>query len=160
GELYPEARESIVTRLNFLREQDRVLIEKIELHLKKSLQDAGINNAVVVGREKRPYSIWKKMETKNISFEQLSDIIAFRIIVQTVPECYNVLGVIHSTYHTIPGHFKDYISTPKNNGYKSLHTAVIGPGQHRIEVQIRTQEMHDIAEFGVAAHWTYKQKHD
>ena len=160
AELYSEARESIMKRLDYLREQDKAIVGKTEKHLNKTLQEAGIANAAVVGREKRPYSIWKKMETKNVSFEQLSDIIAFRIITEAVPECYQVLGAIHSAYHTIPGHFKDYISTPKNNGYKSLHTAVIGPGQHRIEVQIRTKEMHDIAEYGVAAHWSYKQRRD
>ena len=160
AELYPEARESIIKRLDYLREQDKALVEKIETHLNKTIKEAGITNFDISGREKRAYSIWKKMETKNVSFEQLSDIIAFRIIVQTVPECYQVLGAVHSAYHTIPGKFKDYISTPKNNGYKSLHTSVIGPGQHRVEVQVRTQEMHDIAEYGVAAHWTYKQSHD
>lgn len=160
AELYPEARESIINRLNYLREQDKALVEKIETHLNKTMREAGIEHFTISGREKRPYSIWKKMETKNVSFEQLSDIIAFRVIVDSVPECYHALGAVHSAYHTIPGHFKDYISTPKNNGYKSLHTSVIGPGQHRVEMQIRTQEMHDIAEYGVAAHWTYKQRHD
>lgn len=160
GELYHEARESIINRLNFLREQDKAVVDKIESNLNKILQDAKIKDFRISGREKRPYSIWKKMETKNVSFEQLSDIIAFRIVVKNIPECYQALGAIHAVYHTIPGHFKDYISTPKNNGYQSLHTAVIGPGQHRIEIQIRTQEMHDIAEYGVAAHWSYKQKRD
>jgi GTP diphosphokinase / guanosine-3',5'-bis(diphosphate) 3'-diphosphatase len=159
-ELYPEARESIVNRLTYLRDQDRAAVEKTETHLRKTLEAAGLPEATVVGREKRPYSIWKKMETKNVNFEQLSDVIAFRIIVKDVPECYQALGAVHAAYHTIPGHFKDYISTPKNNDYKSLHTAVIGPGQQRVEVQIRTQEMHEIAEFGVAAHWSYKQKRD
>jgi len=160
AELYPEARESIVNRLSYLREHDKAAVQKTEAHIRKTLEEAGLKQATVVGREKRPYSIWKKMETKNVNFEQLSDIIAFRIIVDTVPECYQVLGAIHAAYHTIPGHFKDYISTPKNNGYKSLHTAVIGPGQQRVEIQIRSQEMHEIAEFGVAAHWSYKQKRD
>jgi GTP pyrophosphokinase len=160
GELYPEARESIMNRLAFLREHDKAVVEKTETHIKKTLVEAGLDKATVIGREKRPYSIWKKMEMKNISFEQLSDIIAFRVIVEGIPECYQVLGAIHSAYHTIPGHFKDYISTPKNNGYKSLHTAVIGPGRQRIEIQIRTQEMHEIAEYGVAAHWSYKQRRD
>jgi GTP pyrophosphokinase len=160
AELYPEARESILNRLDYLREQDKAAVEKTEAHIKKTLEEGQLSHAIVVGREKRPYSIWKKMEMKNVNFEQLSDIIAFRIVVQTVPECYQVLGAIHAAYHTIPGHFKDYISTPKNNGYKSLHTAVIGPGQQRVEIQIRTQEMHEIAEYGVAAHWSYKQKRD
>lgn len=159
-ELYPEARESIVNRLTYLREQGKAAVEKTEAHLRKTLDEAGLQNATVVGREKRPYSIWKKMETKNISFEQLSDIVAFRLIVNDVPECYQALGAVHAAYHTIPGYFKDYISTPKNNDYKSLHTAVIGPGQQRVEIQIRTQEMHEIAEYGVAAHWSYKQKRD
>ncbi len=159
-ELYPEAREGIINRLSYLREQGKAAVEKTEEHLRKTLSDAGLPKATVVGREKRPYSIWKKMETKNASFEQLGDIIAFRIVVDTVPECYQALGAVHAEYHTIPGHFKDYISTPKNNDYKSLHTAVIGPGQQRIEIQIRTLEMHEIAEFGVAAHWSYKQKRD
>ena len=160
AELYPEARESIINRLEFLREQDRAVVDKTEIHINKTLTESGLSGFTVMGREKRPYSIWKKMESKNISFEQLSDIIAFRVIVKTIPECYQVLGSIHSAYHTIPGHFKDYISTPKNNGYQSLHTAVIGPGRNRIEVQIRTEEMHDIAENGVAAHWSYKQHRD
>lgn len=160
AELYPEAREGIINRLAYLREQGKAAMEKTEAHLRKTLLEAGLTTASVVGREKRPYSIWKKMEMKNVSFEQLSDIIAFRIIVDTVPECYQALGAVHAAYHTIPGHFKDYISTPKNNDYKSLHTAVIGPGQQRIEVQIRTQEMHEIAEYGVAAHWSYKQRRD
>ncbi len=160
AELYPEARESILNRLKFLREEGKAATEKTEAHIRKTLETEGLPHAIVTGREKRPYSIWKKMEIKNTSFEQLSDIIAFRILVGTVQECYHVLGAIHSAYHTIPGHFKDYISTPKNNGYKSLHTAVIGPGQQRIEVQIRTQEMQEVAEYGVAAHWAYKQHRD
>jgi len=160
AELYPEARESIMNRLSYLREHDKAAVEKTEAHMRKTLTEAGLANASLTGREKRPYSIWKKMEAKSTSFEQLSDIVAFRILVDTVPECYHALGAIHSAYHTIPGHFKDYISTPKNNGYKSLHTAVISQGQQRIEIQIRSVEMHEIAEFGVAAHWSYKQKRD
>jgi len=160
SELYPEARESILKRLDFLREQDKEIVAKTENQIKKLLIEEGLEGCEVTGREKKPYSIWKKMETKNVSFEQLSDIIAFRVTTDTVPKCYRALGAIHSAYHTIPGRFKDYISTPKNNGYKSLHTSVIGPGQHRIEMQIRTHEMHDIAENGLAAHWSYKQKQD
>ncbi|MEI7669507.1 MAG: bifunctional (p)ppGpp synthetase/guanosine-3',5'-bis(diphosphate) 3'-pyrophosphohydrolase [Pseudomonadota bacterium] len=159
-ELYPEARESIINRLNFLREQDKEIVEKTENQIRKVLNEEGLEDCEVKGREKKPYSIWKKMETKNVSFEQLSDIIAFRVVTDSIPKCYRALGAIHSSYHTIPGRFKDYISTPKNNGYKSLHTSVIGPGQHRIEVQIRTHEMHDIAENGLAAHWSYKQNND
>jgi guanosine-3',5'-bis(diphosphate) 3'-pyrophosphohydrolase len=110
----------------------------------------------VSGREKAPYSIWRKMQIKNVAFEQLSDIMAFRVVVETIPECYQVLGVVHGRYPTVPGRFKDYISTPKPNGYRSLHTAAIGPERNRIEIQIRTREMHEEAELGVAAHWAYK----
>ncbi len=159
AELFPEARESIVNRLNYLRETGKTQVEKTHNHLQKILAENDLARAEILGREKRPYSIWKKMETKGVSFEQLSDIIAFRIIVASIPECYQALGAIHAAYHTIPGKFKDYISTPKGNGYRSIHTSVIGPNQQRIEIQIRTREMHDIAEYGVAAHWTYKQSH-
>ncbi|MDG1287693.1 MAG: bifunctional (p)ppGpp synthetase/guanosine-3',5'-bis(diphosphate) 3'-pyrophosphohydrolase [Rickettsiales bacterium] len=155
-QLFPEARESIVNRLKFLREKGRATIEKSRLQIESKLKDGGLNTYKVFGREKKPYSIWKKMERKNIGFEQLGDIIAYRIIVDTEADCYHALGVIHSAYHTVPGYFKDYISTPKRNGYQSLHTSVIGPQQQRIEVQIRTQHMHDIAEYGLAAHWAYK----
>jgi len=158
AELYPEARDSIVTRLNFLREQGEAEVEKTVKVLKEKLAEAGLPDAKVDGREKKPFSIWKKMEDKNTNFEQLSDIIAFRITVDDITQCYQALGVIHANWHTIPGRFKDYISTPKSNGYQSLHTAVLGPGQQRVEVQIRTQEMHEIAEYGLAAHWSYKQK--
>ena len=119
--------------------------------------DAAGIEAWISGREKTPYSIWRKMQRKNISFEQLSDIMAFRIVVADVTDCYQALGVLHSTYPMVPGRFKDYITTPKPNGYRSLHTSVIGPERQRIEVQIRTREMHDVAELGVAAHWRYKQ---
>lgn len=156
-ELFPEARESIVKRLDFLRKAGQNQVQKVEEILRELVESAGIKGARVYGREKKPYSIWKKMESKGVNFEQLADIVAFRVIVGTVSECYAVLGLIHEKYHTIPGHFKDYISTPKVNGYQSLHTAVIGPSQQRIEIQIRTYEMHDIAEYGVAAHWGYKQ---
>jgi guanosine-3',5'-bis(diphosphate) 3'-pyrophosphohydrolase len=119
-----------------------------------------LTGITIYGREKKPYSIWKKMESKGVTFEQLSDIVGFRAIAPTVQDCYHVLGLIHEKYHTIPGQFKDYISTPKNNGYQSIHTAVIGPQQQRIEVQIRTEEMQEVAEYGVAAHWGYKQGSD
>jgi GTP pyrophosphokinase len=159
AELYPEARESIVKRLQFLREQGQAEFDKTLNTLKQKLAAAGLKNVEVYGREKRPFSIWKKMESKNVEFEQLSDIIAFRIVTDTVGECYHALGVIHSEWHTIPGRFKDYISTPKANGYQSLHTAVLGPGQQRVEIQIRTHDMDEIAEYGLAAHWAYKQSH-
>lgn len=155
-QLFPEARESIMNRLKFLREKGRSTIDKSQKQIEIKLKDNGLSDFVVVGREKKPYSIWKKMERKNVGFEQLGDIIAYRVIVQSHADCYHALGIMHSAYHTIPGYFKDYISTPKRNGYQSLHTAVIGPQQQRIEVQIRTQHMHDVAEYGLAAHWAYK----
>ena len=156
AELHKEAHDSIVARLNFLREQGSNLVPKIIEQLQKDMEDNDIK-AVVSGREKTPYSIWRKMQQKNASFEQLSDIMAFRIIVDDVATCYQALGVVHSKYHMVPRRFKDYISTPKPNGYQSIHTGVIGPENTRIEIQIRTHEMHEIGEKGVAAHWAYKQ---
>lgn len=157
AELYPEARESITTRLSYLREHGQAELEKTMRAIREKLAESGLKDARVFGREKKPYSIWKKMEMKNREFEQLSDIVAFRIIVGSIAECYQALGVVHAEWHTIPGSFKDYISTPKSNGYQSLHTTVMGPGQQRIEMQIRTEEMHEIGEYGLAAHWAYKQ---
>ncbi len=156
AELHKEAHDSIVARLNFLREKDSNIVPKIIEQLQKDMEENGIK-ATVTGREKTPYSIWRKMQQKNASFEQLLDIMAFRICVDDIGACYQALGVIHSKYHMIPRRFKDYISTPKPNGYKSIHTGVIGPENTRIEIQIRTHEMHEIAEKGVAAHWAYKQ---
>ncbi len=156
AELHKEAHDSIVARLNFLREQGNNLVPKIISQLEKDMQDNGIK-ATITGREKSPYSIWRKMQQKNASFEQLSDIMAFRICVDDIGTCYQALGVVHSKYHMVPRRFKDYISTPKPNGYQSIHTGVIGPENTRIEIQIRTHEMHEIAEKGIAAHWAYKQ---
>ncbi len=156
AELHKEAHDSIVARLNFLREQGNNLVPKIISQLEKDMKDNGID-ADITGREKSPYSIWRKMQQKNASFEQLSDIMAFRICVDDIGTCYQALGVVHSKYHMVPRRFKDYISTPKPNGYQSIHTGVIGPENTRIEIQIRTREMHEIAEKGIAAHWAYKQ---
>jgi GTP pyrophosphokinase len=135
------------------------LIEEIEADLRRVFADAGVTLVDIQGREKSPYSIWLKMQKKNVAFEQLSDIMAFRIIVPEKGDCYAALGAIHSAYRVVPGRFKDWISTPKTNGYQSLHTGVTVPERRnaKIEVQIRTKEMHDIAENGVAAHWSYKQ---
>ncbi|MCA1907600.1 MAG: bifunctional (p)ppGpp synthetase/guanosine-3',5'-bis(diphosphate) 3'-pyrophosphohydrolase [Magnetospirillum sp.] len=155
-ELHGDARGSIIARLNFLREQGGDLIGRILEELRKTLEEAGVK-ATVSGREKTPYSIWLKMQRKNVGFEQLSDIMAFRVAVDNIEDCYRALGVIHSKYPMVPNRFKDYISTPKPNGYRSLHTGVFGPERHRIEVQIRTHEMHEVSELGVAAHWKYKQ---
>jgi GTP pyrophosphokinase len=158
GAINPDARESIVSRLEFLQSKDgEDHIQPVVDELTELLEAENVD-AQITGRVKRPYSIWRKMQQKNISLEQLLDIVAFRVIVPDLGDCYKVLGVLHSAYHVIPDRFKDYISTPKPNGYKSLHTFIVGPNKQRIEVQIRTQDMHDVAEMGVAAHWQYKQK--
>lgn len=154
--LHAEARQSIVNRLDYLRKTGRMLVKDTVEHLQKTLDDHKIP-CKVAGREKTPCSIWQKMERKSVSFEQLADIVAFRIVTENVEDCYRVLGVIHANYQMVPESFKDFISTPKINGYQSLHTVVIGPKQQPIEIQIRTEEMHEIAELGVAAHWIYKQ---
>jgi GTP pyrophosphokinase len=158
-ELNPDAWASIAARLTFLRGQGADLIEKIEHDLRRILAEAEVPLLEVTGREKSPNSIWLKMQKKNVAFEQLSDIMAFRVIVPDKADCYAALGAIHSACRVVPGRFKDYISTPKTNGYQSLHTGVTVPERRnaRIEVQIRTREMHAVAEFGVAAHWLYKQ---
>lgn len=156
GELHTEARNSILTRLKFLRREGTDLVNQIIAELQSVLDKAGLS-AKVVGREKTPYSIWRKMQQKNIAFEQLSDIIGFRVVVDSIEQCYQALGILHSHYQVVPGRFKDYISTPKMNGYQSLHTGVIGPLKHRIEIQIRTAHMDEVAELGIAAHWAYKQ---
>ncbi len=155
-ELEPEAYESITKRLDALKIEGEDQIAKIASGLKLLLARGGID-AEVTGREKHPYSIWKKMSERHVSLEQLSDLMAFRAIVDTEEECYRALGVIHRRWPMVPGRFKDYISTPKRNGYRSLHTSVIHAENMRIEVQIRTRDMHAQAEFGLAAHWAYKQ---
>ena len=155
AQLNPEARESISNRLAYLRKEGTDLVNKIITELKATLLEAGIK-AEIIGREKTRYSIWKKMQRKNVAFEQLSDIMAFRIMVDKAEECYMVLGIIHNKYSSVPGRFKDYVSTPKPNGYQSVHTTVMGPSKQRIEIQIRTHEMDQQAELGVAAHWAYK----
>jgi RelA/SpoT family (p)ppGpp synthetase len=154
-ELYPEAYDVVTARLNALTERSKLLISEIEKQLTKKLADRGID-ARVVGRRKRAYSIWRKMERKSVGFEQLSDIFGFRVLVKTLADCYQALGVVHSTWPMVPGRFKDYISTPKGNDYRSIHTTVIGPSKQRVELQIRTVAMHEIAEYGIAAHALYK----
>ena len=151
----PQAYETIERRLDEFRLHNRSLTERIEQELTERLAAAGIK-AEVKGREKRPYSIFRKMERKAISFEQLSDILGFRVIVGSIAECYSALGVVHSTWPVVPGRFKDYISTPKQNDYRSIHTTVVGPGSQRVELQLRTADMHRIAEYGIAAHALYK----
>ncbi len=157
-ELNPEATKVITQRLNALAERNRGLIAEIEQQLAKKLAGGGIV-AEVRGRQKRPYSIWRKMERKSVGFEQLSDIFGFRLLVKTLEECYRALGIVHTSWPMVPTRFKDYISTPKQNDYRSLHTTVIGPGKQRVELQIRTREMHEIAEYGIAAHALYKDGH-
>ena len=155
-ELNADARDSILNRLGFLREQGEDLVGQVVNELEQTLAAEGVK-ARVLGREKKAYSIWRKMQRRDVEFGQLSDIVAFRIIVDNIEDCYRTLGIIHNRYQVVPGRFKDYISIPKPNGYSSIHTGVMGPQMQRVEVQIRTQSMHEIAELGVAAHWQYKQ---
>ena len=154
-ELNPEAYRVISQRLQALAERNRDLISEIEQQLTSKFADRGIAS-IVAGRQKRPYSIWCKMERKSVGFEQLSDIFGFRVIVSDVEECYRALGIVHTTWPVVPGRFKDYVSTAKQNDYRSIHTTVIGPGRQRVELQIRTHTMHEIAEYGIAAHALYK----
>lgn len=161
SEMHPEVRESIMSRLEYLKKKDGDVIGVIVSELDETIKAANTNiKYEVYGREKSPCSIWRKMERKNINFEQISDIMAFRILTEKPEDCYALLGIIHSKYKMVPDSFKDFISTPKENGYQSLHTVVMGPGRKIIEIQIRTKEMHEVAELGVAAHWTYKQGRD
>jgi GTP pyrophosphokinase/guanosine-3',5'-bis(diphosphate) 3'-pyrophosphohydrolase len=153
--LDPEAHAVVMQRLDSLTERNRNLIGEIENQLSTSLRQHGIV-ARVYGRRKQPFSIWTKMERKSVGFEQLSDIFGFRVVMSDVEACYRALGVVHTTWPVVPGRFKDYISTPKQNDYRSIHTTVIGPGNQRVELQIRTEEMDRIAEFGIAAHAFYK----
>ncbi|GGO92376.1 RelA/SpoT family protein [Stakelama pacifica] len=155
-EIEPEAFESITRRLDALKEDGEDRIEKISAGLHQILQRGGIE-CEISGREKHPFSIWRKMSERHVSMEQLSDVTAFRVIVDTEEQCYRALGLIHRRWPMVPGRFKDYISTPKRNGYRSLHTTVMLAQQQRIEVQIRTRQMHHQAEYGLAAHWAYKQ---
>ncbi|HWL46776.1 MAG TPA: bifunctional (p)ppGpp synthetase/guanosine-3',5'-bis(diphosphate) 3'-pyrophosphohydrolase [Sphingomonadaceae bacterium] len=155
-ELEPEAFASINKRLDQLKIGGNDQIARIAGDIGALLGRQGID-AEVTGREKHPYSIWRKMAERHISFEQLSDVMAFRVIVKDVEQCYRALGLIHRRWPMVPGRFKDYISTPKRNGYRSLHTSVIHSEKARIEIQIRSEEMHAQAEYGLAAHWAYKQ---
>ena len=154
--LNPEAYATVSERLRVLRQDNQGLIDEIQGALTSKLKAARVK-AIVAGREKKPYAIWSKMERKQISLEQLSDIYAFRIVVPKVPDCYRALAVVHTSWHTVPGRFKDYISNPKQNDYQSIHTTIVGPKHQRVELQIRTEEMHSIAEYGVAAHALYKE---
>lgn len=158
-EIEPEAYASITKRLEQLKEGGHDKVDRIGAELQLLLGGSNIP-VTVSGREKHPFSIWKKMQERHISFEQLTDVMAFRVITETTADCYRALGVIHQTFKMVPGRFKDYISTPKRNGYRSLHTTVIHQDNARIEVQLRSRDMHNDAELGLAAHWAYKQKGD
>src|SRR5829696_4947528 len=153
--LNPEAYETVSRRLADLSTQNERRVEEIKRDLKGRLDAKGVK-AAVEGRQKRPYSIWRKMERKMVAFEQLSDVFGFRLVVDSEDDCYRALGVVHTTWPMVPGRYKDYISTPKQNDYRSIHTTVIGPGRQRVELQIRTAEMDEVAEYGIAAHALYK----
>ena len=150
-----DARKLIQNRLNEIKKNKDDIFESLSLELKELLNLNNIN-ANIFGREKTPFSIWRKLQKKRVSLEQITDIIGFRIIVNSMDECYQTLGILHKKWNCIPGKFKDYISSPKINGYKSLHTAIIGPYKKPIEIQIRTARMHEFAERGIASHWHYK----
>ena len=153
--LNPKARSLVVEKLSINKKFRDQNFKKIASDFNKIMELNKVN-AKIIGREKTPFSIWRKMQSRRVSLEQLTDIIGFRIVVDDLETCYKVLGIFHRTWSMIPGRFKDYISTPKINNYKSIHTAIIGPKNERVEIQIRTQEMHDFAERGIASHWIYK----
>ena len=155
AEINPQARQLVVDRLDELKSESGDMLEQIAYTFSSLIAEHGVT-AQVYGRQKRPFSIWRKMQNKSISLEQLSDIFGYRVITDSEDECYRVLGILHRAYRHVPGRYKDYISTPKLNGYRSIHTTIIGPDNQRVEVQIRSSQMHDIAEKGVAAHWSYK----
>ena len=152
-----KARKVILEKLHSLASDSSELISGIQKELSKEILKHKIKFSIE-GREKKPYSIWHKMERKSISLEQLSDIYGFRIILNSIDDCYRIIGIVHQKWNAIPGRFKDYISTPKINDYQSIHTTILGPENNRIELQIRTSDMHDVAERGVAAHRNYKDK--
>lgn len=154
--LNPEAYETVTNRLQELETRNKGLIKKIEDELRELLVANGLIGANVKGRQKKPHSVFRKMQAKSLSFEQLSDVYGFRILVDDIPACYRALGIVHTRWRVVPGRFKDYISTPKQNDYRSIHTTIVGPSRQRIELQIRTKRMHEIAEFGIAAHALYK----
>ena len=154
----PEAYETVTRKLEELSQRNEGLIRKIEDELRELLVANGLPDALVKGRQKKPYSVFRKMQSKSLSFEQLSDVYAFRILVDDIPACYAALGIVHTRWRVVPGRFKDYISTPKQNDYQSIHTTIVGPSRQRIELQIRTKRMHEIAEYGIAAHSLYKDR--
>ena len=153
--LNSEARELIKKRLDEIKENRTTSIKNVSNEFTDVLNQNALESQII-GREKTPFSIWRKVQKKRVSLEQITDIIGFRIILNSIDECYKALGVLHSKYNCIPGKFKDYISSPKINNYRSIHTAIIGPNKRPIEIQIRTKPMHDFAERGIASHWKYK----
>jgi GTP diphosphokinase / guanosine-3',5'-bis(diphosphate) 3'-diphosphatase len=155
-ELEPEAHATITGRLEQLRSQDGGQVDAIAFKIKQRLAEARLK-VEVYGREKHPYSIWHKMAERHVSFDQVTDIMAFRVVTESEDDCYRALGALHTTWQFLPGKFKDYISTPKSNGYRSIHTSLMYENSMRVEVQIRTHQMHRVNEFGLAAHWAYKQ---
>jgi GTP pyrophosphokinase len=155
-QLEPEAYATITGRLEQIRSLEGGQVDAIALKIKQALAETAMN-VEVWGREKHPYSIWRKMAERHVSFEQITDIMAFRVLTDSVEDCYRAIGVLHQAWQFVPGRFKDYISTPKTNGYRSLHTSLIFENSMRVEVQIRTRAMHRLNEFGLAAHWAYKQ---
>ena len=157
--LNPEAYETVVKKLDHVSGAKQGLIRTIEEDLAALFAAEGVK-AEVRGRRKKPYSVFRKMQSKSLSFEQLSDIFGFRIITETTADCYRALGIVHTRWPVVPGRFKDYISTPKQNDYRSIHTTIVGPSRQRVALQIRTREMHQIAEMGVAAHTLYKDGED
>ena len=154
--LNDEARSLITNRVQEIAPSRLKIFKEVMQEIKSILIDSGID-AEVVGREKTPFSIWRKVNEKRVSLEQITDLIGFRIIAKNIMDCYKSLGVFHRKWSAVPGRFKDYISTPKSNKYQSIHTTIIGPKKQRVEIQIRTSEMNDYAERGVAAHWLYKK---
>ena len=153
--LNSKARSLITERLRLIKENREDTFKEISEAFTNVLNENGIS-VKITGREKTPFSIWRKIQKKRISLEQLTDIIGFRVIVSNIPECYKTLGLFHSRWQTIPGRFKDYISTPKINNYRSIHTSIIGPKRQRVEIQIRTNQMNEFAQRGIASHWKYK----
>ena len=154
--LNPDARNSIIRRFITLQREAGDVVHKITADIRAELDKVQIE-ASVYGRAKKPYSIWRKMQEKDLAFSRLSDIYGFRVITTNVTDCYRVLGVIHQRWRAVPGRFKDYISQPKSNGYRSIHTTVSGRDGKRVEVQVRTRQMHEVNESGVAAHWSYRE---
>ncbi len=155
--LMPDAEATISMRLTELQAKNGPIVRRIEEELREELASRGIR-ATVTGRQKTPYSIWRKMERKSVGFEQLSDLYGFRVVVGSTDDCYRVLGAVHTKWPSVPGRFKDYISTPKQNDYQSLHTTVVGPGRQRVELQIRSEDMNEVASDGIAAHYFYKDR--